>query len=100
MIELTNGEDLAHHATPDQTAEPPLTRPVIMPELYSSTESRFQDWFTTFELCAELNDWSSYVRQKFLAVCLRGLAREDYDSLDDVTRADYLLLAKALSTPA
>ena len=82
-------ENLADHPPPDQTAEPPLTRPVVTPELYSGTESRSRDWLlTTFELGAELNGGSSDVRQQFLVVRLRGLAREIYDSFDDVNCAD------------
>ena len=86
MTEPKN-EDLDDHQPPDQTAEPPLTRPGVMPELYSGTECRFRDWFTTFELCAELNDCNLHVRRKFLVVRLSGLAREMYDILDDATRA-------------
>ena len=47
-------------------------RPRAKPDVFSATETSFNDWLNHFELCARINGWSNEQACQQLAVCLRG----------------------------
>ena len=64
-------------------------------DLFSATEQDFEDWLHHFDLCAEINEWSTHQRCQQLAVSLRGNAQRVYLglSLDDKSTYDDLVSA-------
>ena len=72
------------------------TRSTVMPDKYDGSGS-WVDFITQFETIAELNLWDECEMAKFLAVSLRGSAREIYTDLPLECRRDIHQLTRALA---
>ena len=71
-------------------------RPRAKPDVFSATETSFNDWLNHFELCARINGWSNEQACQQLAVCLRGRAQRVYTTLPQEERESYQSLVTAL----
>ena len=72
------------------------TRTTVMPDKYDGSGS-WLDFITQFETVAELNLWDGEEMAKFLAVSLRGRAREAYTDLPPECRRDFHQLTRTLA---
>ena len=86
----------------DQVSMPPSytsvlrpKTPVIFPDKFDGSIG-WQDYFTHFELCADLNKWTLNEKANYLAVSLRGSAQELLGDLSPDMRQNYMVLVETL----
>ena len=70
-------------------------KPVVLPDKFDGSIA-WQDYKAHFELCAELNKWSSVQKANYLAVSLRGTAQELLGDMSSELRQNYQFLSETL----
>lgn len=69
-------------------------RPIVTPKEFSS--GSWSDYVAYFEKVSEINNWSSEVKAKFLAISLSGESLKVYNALPESITSDYNLVKEAI----
>lgn len=68
------------------------------PQIFSGTETTFDDWLKHFQLCGSINGWTNEQSRQQLAVHLRGQAQRVYNVLSSEDSQSYEKLISALKS--
>lgn len=74
---------------------PPAQKPAILPDVYNGT-TNFNDWYTQFEMCRSINNWTEVDATQFLAVRLKGAALRVYSDLPTFDKVRLRRIVQAL----
>ena len=94
---MVNESDSAASSGSGTLASLSQNRPVVMPESFAGLDSKEWDsWISHFEDCTVINGWSDEQKVQFLAVCMRGAAFLQVQSLATGMRENCATLKTAL----
>nr|XP_014341586.1 PREDICTED: uncharacterized protein LOC106702805 [Latimeria chalumnae] len=74
-----------------------MNRPVYMPEHCTGAPGEWSGWVHQFELAAKVNAWGEDDKLTFMALLLKGQARDIYSGLTPKIQGNYQRLTEALT---